>query len=103
MCSSLRQLISSAARSVGGSKSNHGTRHFAVTKAITRLNVSYFFDVLESLNKDKRRVIESYGFGSLLLSDKCQIPIPFARWLVDRVNIDSWDIVLKKKSIPITP
>jgi hypothetical protein len=62
-----------------------------------------FFDVLELLNKDKRRVIESYGFGSLLLSDKCQIPIPFARWLVDRVNIDSWDIVLKKKSIPITP
>ncbi|PVH64311.1 hypothetical protein PAHAL_2G234500 [Panicum hallii] len=43
VCSSLRQLISSAARSVGGSKSNHGTGHFAATKAITRLNVSYFF------------------------------------------------------------
>lgn len=111
VCISLRHLISEAARCEGTSsslpsgvgKATHPNSRGAAPKATTRLNVSYFSEVLDSLNKKKRGVIESYGFGSLLHFDKCAIPIPFARWVVDHISVSSGDIVLKNKSIPITP
>jgi len=37
-----------------------------VQKTVTRLNVTYFSEILEDLDVPKREVIESYGFGSLL-------------------------------------
>jgi hypothetical protein len=107
VCSSIRQLISEA--SIGGSTSvSHGTTGFGSgripeTKAVTKLNVSYFSDVLKSLKPDKRCVIDSYSFGSLLLFDNCTIPMSFARWVVDHIKVDKWAIVVSGKSIPITP
>jgi hypothetical protein len=65
VCSSIRQLISEA--SIGGSTSvSHGTAGFGSgripeTKAVTKLNVSYFSDVLKSLKSDKRCVGAEYG------------------------------------------
>ena len=52
-----------------------------VQNTVTRLNVTYFSEILEDLDVPKREVIESYGFGSLLQFDKCVIPLPFSRWI----------------------
>ncbi|CAL5035886.1 unnamed protein product [Urochloa decumbens] len=68
----------------------------------TRLNTNYFSEIVESLSPQKRTVIETYGFKSLLLFDKCAIPLPFASWIADHMQVNSSDIVVRNKSIPIT-
>ena len=87
----------------GVTKTRHHNSQGAALKATTKLSIPYFSEVLDSLTPQKCSVIESFGFGSLLLFDKCAIPLPFARWVVDRIRVSSWDIVLKNKSILITP
>jgi len=111
VCTSFRHFISEASGCIGSSsKVSHAARNTSngnsrgvALNVVTKQNISYFSEVLGSLNKHKRDVIESYGFGSLLLFDKCAVPLTFARWVADHVRESSWDIVLKNKSIPITP
>jgi len=64
--------------------------------------VTYFSEILEALDVPKRKVIETYGFESLLHFDKCAIPLAFSRWIADQVQVRSSDIVVRNKSIPIT-
>ena len=79
-----------------------GVSDARVRKVVTRLNVTYFSEILEALDGPKRKVIETYGFGSLLHFDKCAIPLAFSRWIADQVQVRSSDIVVRNKSIPIT-
>jgi hypothetical protein len=114
VCNSFRQMIASGIGSSGaqigvpnvGSSRRHttgyGVSDARVRKAVTRLNVTYFSEIVESLNPQKCKVIESYGFGSLLLFDKCAIPLPFSRWIADQIQVKSCDIVVRNKSIPIS-
>ena len=79
-----------------------GVSDARVRKVVTRLNVTYFSEILEALDGPKRKVIETYGFGSLLHFDKCAIPLVFSHWIADQVQVRSSDIVVRNKSIPIT-
>lgn len=47
-------------------------------------------------------VIRIYGFGSLLLFDKCFIPNKFAKWLASHVESKSGDLIVNGKVIPLT-
>jgi hypothetical protein len=42
----------------------------------------------------QKEVIKKFGFGCLLLLDKCVIPSAFVRWLVSRVDTVSHQIIL---------
>jgi hypothetical protein len=59
-----------------------------------------FFSVVSSLSSAKRIVIEEYGFGSLLIFQKCPIPPAFFRWVVDHVHVSTSSILLNGISIP---
>ncbi|XP_039841646.1 uncharacterized protein LOC120701911 [Panicum virgatum] len=110
-CNSLRQMMRSGNGSQAGPSniarnrrrnSGCGVSDARVRKVATRLNVTYFSEILEALDGPKRIVIETYGFGSLLHFDKCAIPLPFSPWIADQVQVRSSDIVVRNKSIPIT-
>jgi len=114
VCVSVRKLISATSEPPDSSKrASYGAAgcgnpksvrvHGPPTKTITQLNVSYFSKVLDALKKEKREIIQSYGFGSLLLFDKCCIPLPFARWVVDHIQVSSSAIVVNNRSIPLSP
>ncbi|CAN6336484.1 unnamed protein product [Urochloa humidicola] len=114
-CNAFRQLLStdigsSIARSAGDTRIPinprvSGTSSAPVQKKMvkTRQNVSYFAEIVEKLKLDSRKskVIQDYGFGSLLLFDNCAIPLPFSCWVADHIQVKSSDIVVKNKSIPI--
>ncbi|CAL4999170.1 unnamed protein product [Urochloa decumbens] len=70
--------------------------------AFTRFSVKAFSDVLDALTPHHRTVIDKYGFGSLLLFDKCYVPNKFAKWVAQLVDCNSGDIVLDGKIISLT-
>ncbi|KAL6615312.1 hypothetical protein ACP70R_037582 [Stipagrostis hirtigluma subsp. patula] len=70
--------------------------------AFTRFSVSYFSSVIESLSDERKKVIENYGFGSLLRFDKCFVPNKFAQWVVRQIDHRTGDIVVKNNIIPFT-
>ncbi|CAO2165562.1 unnamed protein product [Urochloa humidicola] len=70
--------------------------------AVTRFSVSNFASVIDALTPAKRKIIEDYGFGSLLLFDKCLVPNKFAKWVASLVNYRSGDIVIDGKVISLT-
>ncbi|KAL6643820.1 hypothetical protein ACP70R_018586 [Stipagrostis hirtigluma subsp. patula] len=70
--------------------------------AFTRFSVSYFSSVIEALSDDRRKVIENYGFGSLLRFDRCIVPNKFAQWVVRQIDYKTGDIVVKPSIIPFT-
>ena len=55
-----------------------------------------------SLSLDKKVIIASYGFGSLLLFDKFFVPNSFAKWVAHLVDSKSGDIVHVGKVISLT-
>jgi hypothetical protein len=52
--------------------------------------------------KKKKDVIRSYGFGSLLLFDKCFVPKKFSKWLTSHVECKSGDLLIRGKVISLT-
>ncbi|CAM0144675.1 unnamed protein product [Urochloa decumbens] len=68
----------------------------------SRFSVTNFAAVIDALNPDKRKVIEDYGFGSLLLFDKCLVPNKFVQWVASLVNYRSGDIVFDGKVISLS-
>ncbi|KAG0534045.1 hypothetical protein BDA96_04G244900, partial [Sorghum bicolor] len=60
----------------------------------TRQSVSKFASVIGSLSEDKKDVIRSHGFGSLLLFNKCFVPKKFSKWLASVVESKSVNLVL---------
>ena len=51
-------------------------------KTVCRFHVIYFLEVIHGLDGHKKRVIRSYGFGSLLDFDGCSVPLSFACWIL---------------------
>lgn len=62
-----------------------------------------FAGVIDSLSEDKKSVIRRYGFGSLLLFDKCFVPKSFSKWLASLVEFKSGDLIIHGKVISLTP
>lgn len=80
-------------------------KHESVKKpkdAFTRFSVSLFSSVIDALTPEKKKVIHTYGFGSLLLFDKCFVPNKFAKWVSHLVDYKSGDVVVDGKFIPLT-
>lgn len=67
-----------------------------------RFSVSSFSSVIESLTPEHRKVIDDFGFGSLLQFDKCYVPNKFVKWVGSLVNYRSADIVIDGKVISLT-
>jgi hypothetical protein len=59
-------------------------------------------NVICALSPEKKAVIESYGFGSLLLFNKCFVPIKFATWVARLVDSKSGDIIRNGKVISLS-
>ena len=58
--------------------------------------------MISSLSLEKKVIIASYGFGSLLLFDKFFVPNSFAKWVAHLVDSKSGDIVRDGKVISLT-
>ncbi|KAJ1257314.1 hypothetical protein BS78_K102500 [Paspalum vaginatum] len=117
-CNAVRQFISSdfsswaapgnvppcpAPATTGVSNGSSQPSSPAGQRTCSRLSVIHFQQVLDALHPEQRLVIIKYGFGCLLLFDRCLIPLGFARWLADHVNVETSEIVLKNMSIKISP
>ena len=64
--------------------------------------MSTFSSVVESLTPENRKVIEDFGFDSLLHFDRCFVPNKFVKWVARHVNYRSADIVFNGKVISLT-
>ena len=58
--------------------------------------------MINSLSEDRKDVIGKYGFGSLLLFDRCSVLRIFVHWVARLVNYKSGDIVVDGKVIFLT-
>jgi hypothetical protein len=54
------------------------------------------------MSEEKKYVIRSYGFGSLLLFDKCFVLKKFSKWLASHVECKSGDLLIRGKVISLT-
>ncbi|KAL6647916.1 hypothetical protein ACP70R_015353 [Stipagrostis hirtigluma subsp. patula] len=70
--------------------------------AFTRFSVSYFASVIEALSPERKDIIASYGFRSLLQFKKCFVPNKFVQWVARQVDYKSGDIVVKPSIISLT-
>ncbi|KAL6657095.1 hypothetical protein ACP70R_004875 [Stipagrostis hirtigluma subsp. patula] len=108
-CSTLKNILKEGGvrhgmkrkRDDGGNVSEVGGSQ-KVARSVTRSNVTYFSEIISQLDDRKRDLIERYGFGSLLQFDKCVVPLPFACWIAEHVDVRSSDIVVNNKSIPFS-
>ncbi|OQU92436.1 hypothetical protein SORBI_3001G343766 [Sorghum bicolor] len=68
----------------------------------TRQSLSEFSSVITSMSEAKKDVIRRYGFGSLLLFDKCFVPKKFTKWLASLIESKSGDLIVNGKVISLT-
>ncbi|CAM0884731.1 unnamed protein product [Alopecurus aequalis] len=62
-------------------------------------SLKYYGEVLKSLSSHQKRVIQKFGFGSLLLFQKTHIPSSFVRWLVSCVDPISSQIIIDDSKV----
>ena len=46
------------------------------------------------MSEDRKDVVRRYGFGSLVLFDKCFVPKNFSKWLASLVESKSDDLIV---------
>ncbi|CAL5021993.1 unnamed protein product [Urochloa decumbens] len=80
----------------------HGKGFSCPNDAFARFSMAGFSSVIDALTADNKKVIEDYGFGSLLQFDKCTVPDSFAKWVVGLINYRSGDIISNGKVISLT-
>lgn len=72
-------------------------------KPRSRLNITYFSNLIEGLSNEQRLIIENSAFGSLLNFQRCAIPLSFVKWIASHTDVSCSDIVVNGRSIPINP
>ncbi|KAM0875669.1 hypothetical protein ACQ4PT_036653 [Festuca glaucescens] len=71
--------------------------------SFTSYFIKYFCEILKSLSNRRKDAIRNFGFGCLLLLEKCEIPFAFVRWICSCVNHVSHKIIVDDpKSISIS-
>ncbi|CAL5083223.1 unnamed protein product [Urochloa decumbens] len=80
----------------------HGKGFSCPNDAFARFSMAGFSSVIDALTADNKKVIEDYGFGSLLQFDNCTVPNSFAKWVVGLINYRSGDIISNDKVISLT-
>lgn len=68
----------------------------------SRFSATAFSNVISALSPKEKGVIERYGFGSLLLFNKCFVPNKFANWVARLVDSKSGDIIREGKVISLS-
>ena len=64
--------------------------------------MSKFASVIGFMSEEKKAIVRRYGFGSLLLFDKCFFPKKFSKWLASHVEVKSGDLIVNGKVISLT-
>ncbi|XP_021315107.1 uncharacterized protein LOC110429527 [Sorghum bicolor] len=54
------------------------------------------------MSEEKKAIVRRYGFGSLLLFDKCFFPKKFSKWLASHVEVKYGDLIVNGKVISLT-
>jgi hypothetical protein len=70
--------------------------------AFTRFSITGFGKVISNLSMRQREIIDSFGFGSLLLFDKCNVPNKFVKWIAKLVDYKYGNIVINGKIISLS-
>ena len=76
-----------------------GINKHEVKHGFSRVSAKYFSEVIEALTPDQRKVISDYGFGSLLMYEKCVVPTKFINWLAHQIDVRTSEIVVNGKFI----
>jgi len=92
--SELKKSLSHKLKNAGPAKTSND--------AFTRFSVRNFSKVIAALSPDQRKVIERFGFGSLLHFSKCYVPNKFAQWVAHNVYYKSGDIIFYGRLIFLT-
>jgi hypothetical protein len=78
-------------------------QHAIGRESFTSYSIKYFCEIVKSLTDPRKQVIRNFGFGCLLLLEKCEIPSAFVRWICGCVNHVTHQIVVNDtKSISIS-
>jgi len=80
-------------------KKSLGINKHEVKHGFSRVSAKYFSEVIEALTPDQRKVISDYGFGSLLMYEKCVVPTKFINWLAHQIDVRTSEIVVNGKFI----
>ncbi|XP_047056736.1 uncharacterized protein LOC124663017 [Lolium rigidum] len=81
------------------SKNKRLKEHSIGRESFTSYSIKYFCDISKSLTFRRKEVIRNFGFGHLLLLEKCEIPSPFVRWICSRVDHVSHQIIVNDSKI----
>ncbi|XP_047044649.1 uncharacterized protein LOC124649005 [Lolium rigidum] len=85
------------------SKRKRLKEHAIGRESFTSYSIKYFCEIVKSLTDRRKNVIRNFGFGCLLLLEKCEIPSAFVRWICGCVNHVTHQIVVNdSKSISIS-
>jgi len=80
-------LSASELNDIRNGKGDLGTHKHEVNHGFNRVSAKYFSEVINALSVEQRKVISDYGFGSLLMYDKCVVPTRFIKWLAQHVDV----------------
>uniref|UniRef100_A0A0E0M5F0 Uncharacterized protein n=1 Tax=Oryza punctata TaxID=4537 RepID=A0A0E0M5F0_ORYPU len=67
----------------------------------SRFSVKYFSEVLAALTPHHKIVISNSCFHNMLHFEQCFVPNSFAIWIANQVDINSSDIIVRDKVIPL--
>jgi hypothetical protein len=83
--------------------SNTGGDFNGEKNVTTRFNIKGFTEVIQALDEEKKEMIRSHGFGSLLDFACSSAPVKFAAWICLKLNCRLGDIIVNNKSIKLSP
>ncbi|WVZ48795.1 hypothetical protein U9M48_000204 [Paspalum notatum var. saurae] len=101
-CAKLKALKRKIQKSL---KTNAHHENFAKYSkdAFTRFSVKMYSSVLAALDEHQKSIISKYGFGFLLLFQKCIVPNKFAKWLARHVDWKLSQIIVNGNGVLLTP
>uniref|UniRef100_A0A0D3G518 Ubiquitin-like protease family profile domain-containing protein n=1 Tax=Oryza barthii TaxID=65489 RepID=A0A0D3G518_9ORYZ len=76
--------------------------HANTESSFTRFSVKYFSEVVSSLSDYQKSIIKKFEFDFLLMFDSSYVPIKFATWIANKVDVRTSEIIVKEKIILVT-
>lgn len=64
--------------------------------------MKYFSEVVSSLSDYQKSIIKKFEFDFLLMFDSSYVPIKFATWISNKVDVKTSKIIVKEKIILVT-
>uniref|UniRef100_A0A0E0PJJ6 Ubiquitin-like protease family profile domain-containing protein n=1 Tax=Oryza rufipogon TaxID=4529 RepID=A0A0E0PJJ6_ORYRU len=73
--------------------------HANTESSFTRFSVKYFSEVVSSLSDYQKSIIKKFEFDFLLMFNSSYVPIKFATWIANKVDVRTSEIIVKEKII----